>query len=348
MIVVAALAVAFVTTPLREELVGKQEDKQKTIVIATVNGNDISQQQFDRQWNTLPPTIKMQVGKDAILEDLINQELIMQDAKKKEITVSKQETEAFVNQQLAQSQVTLDQFKQQLQSHGMSYEDILSIYQKQLTIARLFEQLPEADFNVTDEEAKAYYENNTDEFYQDEQVTVRHILIMVNDETNKTESQETAQMINETLENNNNSNFCELVENYTMDLGSRDNCGEYTFGKGQMDKAFENASFSMEVGERRVVESDFGYHIIIKTGESEARYLELEDVVQQAQERNVTVLDTIKDLIAQQKMTEFYEEYVSKLRENATITYEKEPINSDGQQLENTTIELNMSDEKLN
>lgn len=39
------------------------------------------------------------------------------------------------------------------------------------------------------------------------------------------------------------------------------------FGKGQMVKEFEETTFSMEVGEMSdVVETDFGYHLIQRTG----------------------------------------------------------------------------------
>lgn len=58
--------------------------------------------------------------------------------------------------------------------------------------------------------------------------------------------------------------FTKLVEDYSDDPGAETNSGIYTFYRGQMVPEFEAAAFTMEIDEVKIVESQFGYHIIVK------------------------------------------------------------------------------------
>lgn len=88
---------------------------------------------------------------------------------------------------------------------------------------------------------------------EEEQVWARHILV---------ESEEEAQDVIDQLEDG--ADFAELAEEVSIDTGSAAQGGDLGwFGRDQMVAPFEEAAFSLEIGEiSEPVESDFGWHVI--------------------------------------------------------------------------------------
>jgi parvulin-like peptidyl-prolyl isomerase len=63
------------------------------------------------------------------------------------------------------------------------------------------------------------------------------------------------------------ANFAALAKKYSIDTSSAKKGGDVGyFGRGVMVAPFENATFSMKVGQIRLVKSTFGWHIIKLTG----------------------------------------------------------------------------------
>lgn len=124
--------------------------------------------------------------------------------------------------------------------------------------------------SVTDQEVKQYYDENAAKFQGNEQRQASHILIGFNSTATSAEkaaAKEKAESILKQVKANPKS-FEKLAIEFSQDTGSAGKGGDLgSFGRGAMVKSFEDAAFSMKVGDiSDLVESEFGYHIIKLTG----------------------------------------------------------------------------------
>jgi foldase protein PrsA len=137
---------------------------------------------------------------------------------------------------------------------GISQAQITQMYSEYALAEKVYEYLI-ADINpeISDDEART--------------ITVQHILIKtysLNEDGEKVPYSENAkkealEKAKEVLEKaRNGEDFTSLISQYSEDTNA-----SYTFGKGTMDTAFEEASFNLGTDEiSDIVESEHGYHII--------------------------------------------------------------------------------------
>jgi peptidyl-prolyl cis-trans isomerase D len=122
---------------------------------------------------------------------------------------------------------------------------------------------------VTEEEIKKAYEARAAAFRVDEQRRASHILVKTKEEADKIAAE---------LKKNPGA-FAELAKQHSQDPGSAEKGGDLGwFGPGMMVKPFEEAVFSMKQGESRVVQSEFGFHIVRLTGIQPGKTRSLEEV----------------------------------------------------------------------
>ena len=127
----------------------------------------------------------------------------------------------------------------------------------------------ELKVNITDADAKKYYDDNPARFEQPEMVRASHILLMTTDpktNTELTEDQKAAkhkEMEGILKRARAGEDFAKLAKEYSEDPGSKDKGGEYKFPRGQMVPEFEAAAFSLNTNQvSDIVTTRFGYHII--------------------------------------------------------------------------------------
>ncbi len=167
---------------------------------------------------------------DQMLNQLIDTELLRQQANRYGIKVSNKEVDETFDQ-MAEQNNGVDEVKKILsEMYGMNEKDFKKLIKDQLMVEKIQKDL----FT---------------------QVSAKHILI-------KDEGQ-----ANEVLDKlkNNEKSFEDLAKEFSEDTGSKDNGGDLGwFGRGMMVPQFEEVAFSIEPGETKeeLVKTDFGFHII--------------------------------------------------------------------------------------
>jgi foldase protein PrsA len=159
-----------------------------------------------------------------------------------------------------------DSFEQTLQINGFETEADFKKFlildaQRQAYITKYV-----ATTVVTEDEMKAYYEQYAPE------IQASHILIQAVDDSESALKVAEEQAIDITKRINAGEDFATLAKEFSKDPGSGALGGDLgSFGKGQMVPEFEAAVYALKVGDmtKEPVKTQFGYHIIKKTGEGQ-------------------------------------------------------------------------------
>ncbi len=142
------------------------------------------------------------------------------------------------------------------------------------------------------------------DYVSDDEVSVKHILIKVEDEAADEEKRALAQSILDRV--NAGEDFDALMSEFNEDEGEPEE--GYTFGKGEMVAEFEEASFALQVDQvSELVKTEFGYHIIKrvapKVGTNELyNYIkaQAEDDIKVNEKKiaKISVADVVADVVA--------------------------------------------------
>ncbi|MFW5704956.1 MAG: hypothetical protein ACOCXG_03860 [Nanoarchaeota archaeon] len=127
-------------------------------VVAIVNNEEIKSEDVSAIQQSLLQQ-GQQISEDDALEQAINQKVLEQKVQQENIVVTNEEAESVIEQQLAMQGATLDDYKQQVESTGVSYDAELENIKNQIAIQNFLEsQLEGQTFDVTEEEAQEFYE----------------------------------------------------------------------------------------------------------------------------------------------------------------------------------------------
>ncbi len=217
----------------------------------------------------------LQFQADAI-GSLIRQTLYNQAAEERRIQAQRREIDAVYASEyrnlLDRNNIDEEGLANYLASQGRTLAEFQESLRVEIETQMRNEALREVIVGViepTEDELYGYFESNIVRYDVPEQVRASHIL---------TPNEETALEVREQLVAG--GDFAELASQYSEDQGNRDSGGDLDwFGRGQMVHEFEEAAFSLEIGEiSEPVKTQFGYHIIQVTDRRDAHTPTLDEV----------------------------------------------------------------------
>jgi peptidyl-prolyl cis-trans isomerase D len=168
---------------------------------------------------------------------------------------------------ISQVKLTDDMLKAYYEQHSAQFE---IPEQAKVEYVVLNKDAVESQISLTEADIKSYYEQNLKRYSVEEQRRASHILISVKkdaSEADKLAAKSKAESLLTQLRKN-PADFAKLAKQNSQDSGSAELGGDLGFfSKGMMVKPFEDAAFKLKQGEiSDLVQSEFGYHIIMLTG----------------------------------------------------------------------------------
>jgi len=219
--------------------------------------------QYLSQGNTKSSEIRCQ-----IIEDLLFQKLLINQAKLDSLVVSDEEVEIEINKRLTYFEGQLGSIEKVEDYFGKSKAEIeleLSKVIKDQFLAQRMQTQLTSSIKVTPIEVKDAYDllSDTEIPTMPTQVEVAQIVIKPNI-TNKQKDKIRAKLNSFRERVYNGEDFKMLATLYSDDPGSASKGGELGFvNRGDLVPEFERAAFRLKKGEiSEVIESQFGYHIV--------------------------------------------------------------------------------------
>ena len=232
-----------------------KDSKAKDETVATVGDEKITKDELYK-------VLVQSAGKEA-LAAMIDDKIVTLELKKEKVSVPDKEVDAeFAT--YVESAGGEEAFEAALKQNGMTEKEFKENIVDFLSIQKIIEPR----IKVTDEDIKAYFDENKESLNEEEQVEASHILV---------EDEATAKKVAKKLADG--EDFAALAKEFSTDEASAVNGGELGyFPRGKMVAEFEKAAFSLKPDTvSDPVKTENGYHIIHVTDKKAAKEAVFED-----------------------------------------------------------------------
>ncbi|HXM90052.1 MAG TPA: peptidylprolyl isomerase [Candidatus Dormibacteraeota bacterium] len=251
-------------------------------VWAVVNGKEIRKDEVEKYYRTrINPEGQAPSQEEAlslklnVLDELINNEILIERAKKLNLEASDGEVEDKFTE--LKSPFTEDEFQRQLKERGVSVDDLKRDLRRQLSIQKLLNREVVAKISITDQDVAEFYNANKAQFNVAEpQFRIAQIVVTPrkepqirnrknDDATNEAEAQRKVKMLMDRL--NSGADFAQLAMDYSEDMNSAATGGDMGYvpesALNQSDPALKKMVLGMKPGQvSQPIQLKEGYRIL--------------------------------------------------------------------------------------
>jgi peptidyl-prolyl cis-trans isomerase SurA len=201
---------------------------------------------------------------EEVLDELVDRELLLQEAAKLDLSVSDEEVDQWLAYTRQQQQMSEEQFREVIKEYDMSYDAYREMIRQNLLKIRLVKVKVGSQVSISDEELEqAFRERFGSSGAKTKHIEVRHILVRPDDNSEQaiTAARKEAEAALGKL--NGGADFTEVATTHSE--GPSGDQGGYLgkFSRGDLDPQFEEVAFELGEGEiSDVVRTQFGFHVI--------------------------------------------------------------------------------------
>lgn len=288
-------------------------------IVIVVNNEFITQNEIDRllgpiyqqMQSALPPdqlAKRLDEARQSIINQLIEEKLILSEAKKQNIEVEEKDVNAKIEE--AKKRFPSNAvFEQALAAQHISLKELRAKYKEQLMTRKLIDQKVGARVIITPNEVSEYYASHSAEFSQPEQIKLRNILIRPKESITPEKTKELVAEIMKRLSEG--GDFAELAKIYSEGPGAADGGMMGYVKRGDLIPEIEKVVFNLKEGEvSGVIQTGLGYHFFKVEEKKTAESLPL------AEARR-----SIENVLWQQKIKEKSKGWIEDLRKHAYIAF---------------------------
>jgi len=237
-------------------------------VWAVVNGKEIKRDEVDKYYRTrISPEGQEPSQEEAlslklnVIDELINNEILLERAKKLNLEASDGEVEDKFTE--FKSPYTEEEFQRQLKERGVTVEDLKNTVRRELSIQKLINREVVSKVVITDQDIAEFYNANRPQFNVAEpQYRIAQIVVTPrkepqirnrknDDATNEAEAQRKVKMLVDRL--NSGADFSQLAMDYSEDMNSAATGGDLGYvpesSLNQSDPALKKLVIGLKAGQ---------------------------------------------------------------------------------------------------